>query len=266
MSEHWRNAPMTSFDLETTGVDVTKDRVVTATVLHVVGKERGVRNWLIDPGVEIPEGAAKIHGVTTERARAEGVMPSIALVEIRDALLAAWDRGEPVVIYNAPFDLSMLDCELARHGHVRLPAVLGPVIDPLVIDKFNDPFRKGSRKLIDCARHYGVTLSEQDAHTSEGDTLAAARLAYKACGPEAGARVRVAGWGRDATYEDRRGVVHAMSLHELAKAQVEWAAEQKRGFAEYKAKTGQHAVAEQILAEIGWPIRPLKLASEPPPM
>lgn len=58
------------FDLETTGVDVTSARIVTAFVgvLSVDGTLISSRSWLADPGVEIPAGAAAIHGITTERA------------------------------------------------------------------------------------------------------------------------------------------------------------------------------------------------------
>lgn len=265
--QHWRDGRLTSFDLETTGVKVTDDRAVTATILGIGGgMEKVVRNWLINPGIPIPEGAAKIHKVTTEIAQRDGVEPAGALEAIRDELLAAWDRGEPVVVYNAPYDFTLLDCELARHGLIRLPRPLGPVIDPLTIDKFNDPFRKGSRKLIDSCHHYGITLSERDAHTSEGDTLAAARLAYAVASPNAGVAVRT-GWGRQAGFDNRRGRVHAMSLEELQAAQMEWSEEQRRGFADYKSRRGDATAAEEILGEIGWPIREVDIAGalSPPP-
>lgn len=265
-ASHWRDNPLTSFDLETTGVNVAEDRVVTATVLRVAaGITPEFRNWLINPGVEIPAGASDVHGITTEKARAEGVDPVPALEQIRDSLLTAWDQGEPVVVFNASYDFTLLDCELDRHGLVRLRRPLGPVIDPLVIDKWHDPFRKGSRKLIDMCAYYNITLTKEEAHTSAGDTLAAVRLAYKVAGPNAGGRVRT-GWGNSASFEDRRGVVHRMSLEELQAAQAKWSEEQRRSFAEYKAKRGDHQAAKDILGEVGWPIREVMAAkSEPPP-
>lgn len=265
--QHWRDGRLTSFDLETTGVQVAVDRVVTGTILGIGGgQEKVVRNWLVNPGIPIPEGAANIHKVTTEIAQRDGVEPAGALNAIRDELVAAWDRGEPVVVYNAPYDFTLLDCELARHGLIRLPRPLGPVIDPLTIDKFNDPFRRGSRKLIDTCRHYGIVLSDADAHTSEGDTLAAARLAYAVASPSAGVSVRT-GWGKQTAFDKRRGRVHAMSLGELQAAQAAWSEEQRLSFAEYKAKRGEHAVAAEILSETGWPIRKVDVveALNPPP-
>jgi DNA polymerase-3 subunit epsilon len=259
-------------DCETTGVDVMTDRIVTWTFIRAgKGIEPRVRNWLIDPGVEIPEGAAKIHGISTERARDEGMKPADALEDIRDELLSAWARGEPTVAYNMPFDFSMLDQELVRYGFIRLPAKVGteamPTLDPMVIDKHIDPRRKGSRKLVDTCRVYGITLSEKDAHTSEGDTLAAMRLMYMLASPEAGVRVNLApSWSRTPNWQDYRGLIHGTDLGDLVHLQRTWSGEQKRSFAEYKRRTDAR-MADSILAEIGWPIRREDpLVAEPPPL
>ncbi len=54
--------------------------------------------------------------------------------------------------------------------------VLGQdVIDPLVLDKALDRYRRGSRKLADVCAHYGITLD--NAHDASADTLAAIALA-----------------------------------------------------------------------------------------
>jgi DNA polymerase-3 subunit epsilon len=240
----WRHEPFASFDTETTGVNVEEDRVVTATILKVIpgSGTPASRSWLVNPGIEIPDGAARIHGVTTEKAREGGMDPAVALVEILDGLREVWNSGQPVVIYNAPYDLTLMDRELKRYGYPGIGPV-GPVIDPLVIDKGIDTFRPGSRKLIDTARHYGVVLTEADAHSSEGDTLAAARLAYKLGAPESGVLTP----GRyNRPGRDTRGVVAGMTLEELVAAQVEWSEKQQRSFAEYK----------RITPQIGWPYRP----------
>jgi DNA polymerase-3 subunit epsilon len=54
---------------------------------------------------------------------------------------------------------------------------IGPIVDPFVIDKHLDKFRRGKRNLGATCEHYGVPL--EDAHTSTGDSLAAARLAWR---------------------------------------------------------------------------------------
>ncbi len=64
----WLDGRMLAFDTETSGVDTSTDRIVTACLAYVGGGQpTEVHEWLIDPGIEIPEGAA----VLRDRARAE---------------------------------------------------------------------------------------------------------------------------------------------------------------------------------------------------
>ena len=95
------------------------------------------RDWLADPGVEIPEGATAIHGITTAHARAEGRPAAEVVAEVVAALRALLDAGIPVVAYNAPYDFSLLKYEALRHG-IEPIVDPSPVIDPLVVDKAYD--------------------------------------------------------------------------------------------------------------------------------
>lgn len=170
----WTDGAVVGFDTETTGVDVGTDRIVTAAVVRRAGPTTSVRSWLIDPGVEIPEAAAAIHGVTTEHARAHGRDPGPALEEIAELLAGALLRSEPVVAFNASFDLSLLDAELRRYGLATLPERIcrdvRAVIDPLVLDRSLDRYRPGKRKLADLCGYYGV-LTDQ-LHSADADVLA----------------------------------------------------------------------------------------------
>lgn len=170
----WTARRIVGFDTETTGVDVRTDRIVTAAVVIRAGITglAQVRTWLIDPGVEIPEAASAIHGVTTAHARAHGVAPAGALEEIAALLAAALNEQCPVVAYNACFDLTLLEYELARHGLATLSDRLGrapaPAIDPLVLDRALDRYRPGKRRLADLAEYYGVVASG-DLHAADVD-------------------------------------------------------------------------------------------------
>ena len=170
----WTDGAVVGFDTETTGVDVDVDRVVTAALVRRDAYGTAVRSWLIDPGVEIPEGAAAIHGITTEHARAFGRPPAEALEQIAGALAEAALRGEPIVAYNACFDLSLLDAELRRHGLRSVSDRLGGtplvVIDPLVLDRHLDRYRRGKRRLGDLCEHYHVNSG--DLHTADVDVAA----------------------------------------------------------------------------------------------
>jgi DNA polymerase-3 subunit epsilon len=170
----WIDDAMVGFDTETTGVDVEHDRIVTAALVRRVGSSMQVMRWLIDPGVPIPEGATAVHGITTEHARRHGCAPHEALDEIAAELTYAVQRAEPVVAFNASFDLSLLDAELRRHRLPTLPERLGhpltEVLDPLVLDRYLDRYRPGKRRLADVAAHYGVTASGW--HAADADVMA----------------------------------------------------------------------------------------------
>jgi DNA polymerase-3 subunit epsilon len=110
MAEHWTDGRMVGFDLETTSPDPEEARIVTAAIVEVGGGEPTVeRTWLVDPGVEIPEQAAAIHGITTERARAEGVPTREAAMTIAATLDRIASMRWPLVIFNARYDLTVLD-------------------------------------------------------------------------------------------------------------------------------------------------------------
>jgi len=181
----WIDRPMTGFDTETTGVDVDVDRIVTAALVHRAGQvvqpggapgtETGaVTSWLIDPGVPIPAAATAVHGIDTATAREHGRAPAAAVDEIADALVAALCGGEPVVAYNAAYDLTLLDVELSRHGLAcladRLGGPVAPILDPLVLDRATDPYRPGKRRLGDLCAHYG--LATGPLHNADADVTA----------------------------------------------------------------------------------------------
>lgn len=171
----WTRGPLLGFDTETTGVQVGHDRIVTAALVHRDPDGTRVRTWLIDPGVEIPAEAAAIHGISTEHAREHGVAPAQALEEIASELAAAIAAGTPVVAYNATFDLCILEAELRRHGLATLGERLGcepvGIIDPLVLDRSEDRFRRGKRKLVDLCGVYGIT-DAGELHTADVDVIA----------------------------------------------------------------------------------------------
>ena len=217
------------FDLETTGIDVDTARIVSAYVgvIDAAGQVKGV-SWLADPGIEIPAQASAVHGITTERARAEGRPAADVVGEIVEVLRALLAQGVPVTIYNAPYDLTVLKREAERHGiePLHTPA---PIIDPLVIDKAVDRFRKGKRTLEMAAEVYGVSLL--DAHDATADAVAAGLVA--------------------------RAIIERFAEHvgddvtALHARQVDWCAEQATSFQEYIRRTKDPAFE----AASGWPVR-----------
>lgn len=225
----WHLGRMCGFDLETTGPDPLAARIVTACIVQVGGGfNTSPAKWLTNAGgEEIPAGAEAVHGISTARARAEGVELRQAVEEILAGLTQVILAGVPIVAMNARFDLSLLDREAQRFGLDPLPA--GPVIDPFVIDKQVDRYRSGKRTLTALCEHYDVRLDA--AHSADADAVAACRVAW-----------------RQAT---RYPQLAAMTLDELHTAQVTWAAEQAASLQEHFRKKDPAAVVEGA-----WPLIP----------
>lgn len=237
----WADEPMLAFDLETTGPDPETARIVQAALVYIDPGQRSVdeKVLLADPGVDIPAEATAVHGISTEQARTEGRPLPEVLTELDEAIHASWARGHPLVAYNAAYDLTVLDRELARFD--AHPITLGPVIDPFVIDKKHDRYRKGSRKLIDTCKHYGIVLSEEDAHGAAADALAAARLAWMLA--------------------KRYPVVGDLDLEALHTLQVAWAKSQSNGLAAYFERIGKPEAALDCRRRV-WPLTPLHALDE----
>ena len=213
---------LATFDLETTGVSVTDDRIVTSSIVYMGPGDQIIAEyeWLVNPGIEIPEAAANVHGVTTEMARERGEGPITAVYEIAGVLAHFLSVGVPVVAYNAAYDFSLLDAEIRRHldysglaDFFESKQVPKAIIDPFVLDK-QMSHRPGSRKLIDTSSHYGVSL--ENAHTSKADCLAAGLVTR-------------------ALFETYPGLQEA-TLEDLYNAQQEWYAQQKTSLKAYFEK------------------------------
>ncbi|KAF5293301.1 hypothetical protein FQR65_LT20098 [Abscondita terminalis] len=212
------------FDTETTGVDTAQARIVSATIalLGPSGDTSERYDWLLDPGVEIPDAAARVHGISTEVARSSGTDAQVGVRQIVEQLLEMLERGFPVVAYNAPYDLTLLAAEARRHG-VPFPETVAPVLDPLILDKQLDRFRKGKRTLEAAAAHYGVEIGL--AHDAGDDAIAAGRVLQ-----------RIAA---------KYGEALPRELDELHTAQVGWAAAQAADFQSYMRRVRDPVVCRR---------------------
>lgn len=244
----WHEGTLALWDTETSGVDVENDRIVTSAVLTIAPArwESGEINttrwtaverleWTINPGVEIPKAASDIHGITTEVARAKGWAPAKALTAISRLLAEKVAEGLPLVVMNAPYDLTLLDRELHRHGLAPLAEQAGReplVIDPFVLDKALDTYRKGKRNLGALCAHYGVTLEK--AHDAAADCLGAGQVA-----------VRIV---------EKHPALGRLTLTELHEQQKRWAAVQARSLANHFRAKGQADRAANVRAD--WPLVP----------
>ncbi len=233
----WFDGPLAAFDTETTGVDVERDRVVAAalTVQRHPDEEPEVVRWLVDPGVPVPPEATAVHGLTDEVLRRDGMPPARAVEEMARALAGVPVGSIPLVVMNAPFDLTLLDRELRRHRGAGLSRYLERtalcVLDPRVLDKYADRYRPGRRTLSDLCAHYDVPLT--DAHDAAADATAALAVT-RAIGRR---------------YAERP--MGTMSPAELHIRQALWHAAQARGLQSWFARNGSAEVCDPA-----WPLRP----------
>ncbi|GAA4895803.1 3'-5' exonuclease [Streptomyces coeruleoprunus] len=231
----WHGETLVGFDLETTGTEPLEARIVTAAVVEVRGgRTLACREWLADPGVRIPAQASAIHGISSERAAAEGRPAREVADEVADALVGHWQRGVPVVAYNAAFDLTLLSAELRRHGlpslGERLGGVpVGPVIDPYTIDRAVDRYRRGKRNLEAVCAEYGVVLD--GAHEATADARAAVLVAC--------------------AIAERHASVAELSPGELHVRQVAWYAEWAADFQRFLRRKG----TPDAVIDPAWPLR-----------
>lgn len=191
MATSWHLGRMAPFDLETTGVDPENARVVEAYVGRVGGSYEPVDcgTILVNPGIEVPDEAAKIHGYTTEFLREHGDPADAAVHIVASWVAAALQEGVPLVGHNISYDLTVLDRECRRYGlptlEDRTGGLVGPVIDTLVLSKHVDPYRKrvsatqGAHQLKTCAQVFRVGWEDTEAHSARYDAMAAARVAWR---------------------------------------------------------------------------------------
>lgn len=224
MSTDWTDK-IVAFDLETTGTDPMADRIVSAALVDFDdGEPVDAVTWEIDPGIPIPEAASRVHGVW-EADRAGRQDHDNAVLEIVEELWDAWAAGYTVVVFNAAFDLTMLQAR-ARDAGAEF-TIGGPVVDPMVADRYLDKWRKGKRNLAAQCQHYGVRL--ENAHNAEADAEAAARLAI----------AQAQKWPGEFASEG------------LMDRQERWARENHDSLKAWMRRQGKNTANLQV----GWPIR-----------
>ena len=104
--------PLVFFDLETTGIDIAKDRIVEISMVKVMPNgEEIVKTRRINPGMPIPPEATAIHGITDEDVKDCPKFKEIA------KSLAAQIEGCDLAGFNSNrFDIPMLAEEFLRAG------------------------------------------------------------------------------------------------------------------------------------------------------
>jgi DNA polymerase III subunit epsilon len=183
----WIEGELLAFDLETTGVDRLRDVPVSFALVSVHNGVPVARTVLVvDPGRPIPLEATAVHGITTERARREGIALVDAVDLIAESLVGASRRAVPVVGIKLDYDLTIVDvlCRAVDGRGLRERGWTGPALDALVLDRHLDPYRLGRRTLADLCTLYGVTLGRAHDALVDAEAAAAVLLAMSRRYPE----------------------------------------------------------------------------------
>ena len=153
--------PIIFFDLETTGIDIARDRIVEISMVKVMPDgEEIVRTRRINPGMPIPAEATAIHGITNEDVKDCPLFPQIA------KSLAQFIEGCDFGGFNSNrFDLPMLVEEFMRAG-VDVDFRKRKFIDVQNI------FHKMEQRTLVAAYKFYCGKDLADAHSAEADTLA----------------------------------------------------------------------------------------------
>lgn len=174
------NLKTVTFDTETTGVDVSNDRIITCFMRARDGDEIVFeKNWVIDPGVEVPKEASDVHGMSTEWVRENGRKDVlVAINEIAEKLEFYSNIGFVIAAYNGAFDLAILDSEVKRADNGRGLNFSNPArhLDPAIFSRKFDKYKKGGHQLITVAKRNGIEVEEDRLHAADYDVEVTEKL------------------------------------------------------------------------------------------
>lgn len=153
--------PICFFDLETTGVDVVKDRIVEISVLKVFPNgNKESKTWLVNPEMPIPEPSTAVHGITNEKVANEPTFKELAKTVynmIKDSDLAGYNSDR--------FDIPLLAEEMLR-ADVDFDMKHMVSVDVQTI------FHKMEKRTLEAAYKFYCGKTLVDAHSASADTNA----------------------------------------------------------------------------------------------
>lgn len=153
--------PLVFFDLETTGINISKDRIVEVSFLKVYpnGKEE-IKTYRINPEMHIPEESTAIHGITDEDVKDCPTFKQLAKT------LADYLEGCDMAGFNSSrFDVPMLAEEFLRAG-VDFDMNKRKFVDVQII------FHRKEQRTLEAAYRFYCDKELDNAHSAEADAVA----------------------------------------------------------------------------------------------
>ena len=153
--------PIVFFDLETTGVNIAKDRIVEISILKVFPNgNKESKTWLVNPEVEIPAESTAVHGITNEKVASEPTFKELA-TKVNEMI-----KGCDLAGFNSNrFDIPLLAEELMRVG-IDFDMNGRKAIDVQVI------FHKKEQRTLGAGYQFYCGRELEGAHGAEADTNA----------------------------------------------------------------------------------------------
>ncbi|MEK6974861.1 MAG: 3'-5' exonuclease [Candidatus Thermoplasmatota archaeon] len=163
-----------AFDLETTGLEMERDRVIEFCFIELDDSLNELGRWsrLVDPGIPVSKEIEEITGISTDMVKGQPPFASHA------PRIQALVQGATLIAHNGAFDLPFLSMELQRAGQPGLPPD-HPCIDTLVIER-----HVNSHKLGEVYQRY-VGKPFEGSHRSEADALATVEVLRRQRGAHA---------------------------------------------------------------------------------
>ena len=153
--------PLCFFDLETTGTDISKDRIVEIAVLklHPDGLQEK-KEWRTNPEQPIPAEASAVHGITDEMVASEPTFKELSNE------IYSFIKGCDLAGYNSDrFDIPLLVEELLR-AEVDFDFKNNKTVDVQTI------FHKMEQRTLTAALRFYCNEELTDAHSAHADTKA----------------------------------------------------------------------------------------------
>ena len=153
--------PICFFDLETTGVNIAKDRIVEISILKAFpdGSEKD-KTWLVNPEMPIPAEATAVHGITNEKVADEPTFKEVS------AEIYSWFKGSDLAGYNSDrFDIPLLAEEMLR-AEIDVDFKKHKTIDVQTI------FHKMEQRTLTAAYKFYCEKNLENAHSASADTKA----------------------------------------------------------------------------------------------
>ena len=153
--------PICFFDLETTGINVAKDRIVEISILKVYPNgNKESKTWLVNPEMQIPDEVIAIHGISNEKVAHE---PTFQMLSkeiynlIKDSDLGGFNSDR--------FDIPLLAEEMLR-------ADIDFDMKNMVSVDVQTIFHKMEKRTLEAAYKFYCNKELTDAHSAEADTQA----------------------------------------------------------------------------------------------